>query len=85
VAENLPNQADLNLSGYDGYAQWCDQFHDKIKALLKERQFGSQLDNTDNLGDVFYFSKQNFAAHTNNVVNYCYSLPRREQRRPGTQ
>jgi 1,4-alpha-glucan branching enzyme len=73
VAENLPNQADLNLSGYDGYAQWCDQFHDKIKALLREGQFGSQHDNTDNLGDVFYFSKQNFAAHTNNVVNYCYS------------
>jgi 1,4-alpha-glucan branching enzyme len=73
VAENLPNQADLNLSGYDGYAQWCNQFHDKIKALLREGQFEGQHNNTDNVGDIIYFSKLNFAAHTNNVVNYCYS------------
>lgn len=26
-----------------------------------------------NLGDMFYFSKQNFANHTNNVVNYSES------------
>lgn len=74
VAENLPNQFDLNRQGYNGYAQWCDQFHDKIKALLREGPFQNSQDyNTDNLGDIFYFSKQNFASHTNNVVNYCES------------
>jgi 1,4-alpha-glucan branching enzyme len=25
VAENLPNEPDLNLQGFDGYAQWCDR------------------------------------------------------------
>jgi pullulanase/glycogen debranching enzyme len=39
VAENLPNQADLNRQGFDGFAQWCDPFHDKIKALLREGVF----------------------------------------------
>lgn len=73
VAENLPNEPDLNLQGYDGYAQWCDQFHDKIKALLREEPFESQSNGPENLGDIFYFSKQRFASHTNNVVNYCYS------------
>ncbi|GIK41585.1 MAG: hypothetical protein BroJett011_54180 [Chloroflexota bacterium] len=74
VAENLPNQPDLNRQGYNGYAQWCDPFHDKIKALLREGPFDNSQDyNTDNLGDIFYFSKQNFASHTNNVVNYCQS------------
>jgi 1,4-alpha-glucan branching enzyme len=74
VAENLPNQPDLNRQGYDGYAQWCNQFHDKIKALMREGPFDNSQDyNTDNLGDIFYFSKQNFASHTNNVVNYCES------------
>jgi 1,4-alpha-glucan branching enzyme len=70
IAENLPNQADLNPHGY---AQWCNQFHDKIKALLREGQFEGQTNTTDNLGDAFYFSKQSFASHTDNVINYCYS------------
>jgi len=39
VAENLPNQADLNRSGFDGFAQWCDPFHDKMKAMLREGFF----------------------------------------------
>jgi pullulanase/glycogen debranching enzyme len=73
VAENLPNEPDLNLGGFDGYAQWCDPFHDKLKALLREGAFGSQSNDPENLGDIFYFSKQAFASHTNNVVNYCYS------------
>jgi pullulanase/glycogen debranching enzyme len=74
VAENLPNQPDLNREGYNGYAQWCDQFHDKVKALVREGPFqGSQDYNSDNLGDIFFFSKQSFASHTNNVVNYCES------------
>jgi 1,4-alpha-glucan branching enzyme len=74
VAENLPNQPDLNRRGFDGYAQWCNQFHDKIKALVREGLLdGSQDFNTDNLGDIFFFSKRKFASHTNNVVNYCES------------
>ena len=74
IAENLPNQRDLNRNGYDGYAQWCDQFHDKSKALLREGDYEHQWHyNTDNMGDMFYFSKGQFASHTNNVVNYCES------------
>ena len=42
VAENLPNQPDLNRQGFDGFAQWCDLFHDKIKALLREGPFGAE-------------------------------------------
>jgi 1,4-alpha-glucan branching enzyme len=68
VAENLPNEADLNLAGFDGYAQWCDGFHDGVKELLTERRR-----DLDGLGDAFYFSKRRFAAHTNNVVNYVVS------------
>lgn len=73
VAENLPNQADLNRNGFDGYAQWSEMFHDKIKALLREGQFEGQSAGTDNLADAFFFSKQRFASHTNNTVNYCES------------
>lgn len=73
IAENLPNQRDLNRQGYDGYAQWCDQFHDKVKALLREGEFENRHYDTNTLGDMFYFSKQNYAAHTNNVVNYSES------------
>lgn len=68
IAENLPNQADLNLAGFDGFAQWCDAFHDGVKDLLTER--GRDL---GGLGDAFYFSRSRFAAHTNNVVNYVVS------------
>ena len=58
IAENLPNEADLNLHGYNGYAQWCDAFHDKIKALLREGVFREWTDNSPNhLGSIFYFSK----------------------------
>jgi pullulanase/glycogen debranching enzyme len=73
VAENLPNQGDLNLEGWNGYGQWSELFHDKLKALLREGQFEGQSAGTDNLGDTFYFSRSRFAAHTNNVVNYCES------------
>lgn len=74
IAENLPNEPDLNLQGYNGYAQWCDAFHDKIKALLREGIFRDWTDNSPtHLGSIFYFSKDFFAAHTNNVVNYCES------------
>jgi len=74
VAENLPNQRDLNRNGYDGYAQWCDQFHDKSKALLREGTYDNQWQyNVDNMGDMFYFSRGQYASHTNNVVNYCES------------
>jgi pullulanase/glycogen debranching enzyme len=68
VAENLPNEGDLNLAGFDGYAQWCDAFHDGVKDLLTERRR-----DLAGLGDAFYFSHQGFAAHTNNVVNYVVS------------
>lgn len=74
VAENLPNQSDLNRSGFDGMAQWCDSFHDKIKAMLREGTFeNTNFYSTDRLADIFYFSRSFFAAHTNNVVNYCES------------
>ncbi|MBI5547381.1 MAG: 1,4-alpha-glucan branching protein [Deltaproteobacteria bacterium] len=74
VAENLPNQSDLNRQGYDGFAQWCDSFHDKLKALLREGTFQDcNHYDTDRLGEVFYFSKDIFAGHTNNVVNYVES------------
>lgn len=73
VAENLPNEPDLNRSGYDGYAQWCNQFHDKIKALLREGPFEGEQPTPDHLADAMYFSHSNFASHTNNVVNYCQS------------
>ena len=74
VAENLPNQTDLNCSGFDGFAQWCDPFHDKMKAMLREGVFqDSNFYSTDRLGTIFFFSRDAFAAHTNNVVNYCVS------------
>jgi 1,4-alpha-glucan branching enzyme len=74
VAENLPNQSDLNRSGFDGIAQWCDPFHDKIKAMLREGVFQDvHTYSTDRLADIFFFSKSFYAAHTNNVVNYCES------------
>src|SRR6185295_5271022 len=33
IAENLPNQGDMNRQGFDGWGQWCDPFHDVMKAL----------------------------------------------------
>jgi 1,4-alpha-glucan branching enzyme len=74
VAENLPNQPDLNRRGFDGFAQWADPFHDKIKALLREGVFQeTNFYDTERLGTMFFFSKDVFAAHTNNVVNYSES------------
>ena len=74
IAENLPNEAGLNLHGFNGYAQWCDAFHDKIKALLREGVFRDWTDNSPTyLGSIFYFSKDFYAAHTNNVINYSES------------
>lgn len=72
IAENLPNQSDLNRQGFDGYAQWCNGFHDKLKALLKRGTFTAR----PTLWRVWatsYFSKGLFASHTNNAVNYCES------------
>ena len=74
VAENLPNEADLNRSGYDGFSQWADPFHDKMKALLREAVYQDHhFPTTDRLGDIFYFCRGEYAAHTNNVVNYVES------------
>ena len=73
IAENLPNEADLNREGYNGFAQWCDYFHDAVKAVLREGQFEGTDAHPENLGDMFYFSKGKFSAHSNNVVNYCES------------
>ncbi|WP_027340418.1 alpha-amylase family glycosyl hydrolase [Halonatronum saccharophilum] len=74
IVENLPNQPDLNFDGFNGYAQWSDIFHDKLKAILREGQFRNHWDDSpDNLGDIFYFSKNQFASHTNNVINYSES------------
>jgi pullulanase/glycogen debranching enzyme len=64
----------LNRHGYDGFAQWADPFHDKMKALLREGVFQDQNFYTpDRLGDIYYFCRAFFAAHTNNVVNYVES------------
>lgn len=58
IAENLPNEPDLNLEGYNGYAQWCDPFHDKIKALLREGVFEDWTDDSpERLGSFFYFCR----------------------------
>lgn len=73
IAENLPNEEDLNLEGYNGYAQWSDIFHDKIKALLREGEFEGVDNSPEDLGSMFYFSKDTYAAHTNNAINYCES------------
>ena len=74
IAENLPNQSDLNRAGYNGFSQWADPYHDKMKALLREGAFdNSNFYTTDLIGDIFYFSKSLYAAHTNNVVNYVES------------
>lgn len=73
IAENLPNEPDLNLDGYNGYAQWSDLFHDKIKALLREGEFEGVDNSPEDLGSIFYFSKGAYAAHTNNAINYCES------------
>ncbi len=73
IAENLPNERDINYDGYNGYAQWSDIFHDKIKALLREGEFEGVDNSPNEIGTMFYFSKDTFAAHTNNAVNYCES------------
>lgn len=74
IAENLPNQPDLNLDGWNGFAQWCDPFHDKMKALLREGVYQDWVtDSPQLLGDVFYYSRNFYARHTNNVINYCES------------
>lgn len=73
VAENLPNETDLNREGFNGFSQWNDHFHDTMKAFLREAPFEGVDNNPENLGDVFYFSKGAFASHTNNVINYCKS------------
>lgn len=73
IAENLPNEQDINLEGYNGYAQWSNIFHDKIKALLREGTFEGVDNSPDGLPTAIYFSKDSFAAHTNNVVNFCES------------
>src|SRR5215510_1538477 len=53
VAENLPNQVDLNRQGFDGFAQWSDPFHDKMKALLWEGVFAdTNFYDTDRLGTI---------------------------------
>jgi 1,4-alpha-glucan branching enzyme len=73
IAENMPNEPDLNRAGYNGFGQWCNFFHDTIKALLREGEFEGEHPDPHAIGDIFYFSKAGFAAHTNNVVNYCES------------
>lgn len=74
IVENLPNQPDLNRDGWNGFAQWCDPFHDKIKALLREGVYQDWVnDSPQLLGDVFYYCRSIYARHTNNVINYCES------------
>lgn len=74
IVENLPNEPDLNLDGWNGFAQWNDPFHDKIKALLREGVYQDWIDDSpQHLGDIFYFSRNFYALHTNNAINYSES------------
>lgn len=74
IAENLPNETDLNNEGWNGFAQWCDPFHDKIKALTREGVYQDWTnDSPSHLGTIFYYCRDFYAAHTNNVINYCES------------
>jgi 1,4-alpha-glucan branching enzyme len=73
IAENMPNESDLNRQGFNGFAQWSNDFHDGIKALLREGEFEGKQDDPRAIGSIFYFSKSVFASHTNNVVNYSES------------
>jgi 1,4-alpha-glucan branching enzyme len=74
IVENLPNETDLNRGGWDGFAQWCDPFHDKIKALTREGVYQDWVDDSVRyLGDIFYYCRKFYALHTNNVINYCES------------
>ena len=73
IAENLPNQRDMNRQGFDGWAQWSDPFHDVMKALLQEQTVDGTPNSPDRLGEIFFFCKDSFASHTNNVVNYSES------------
>ncbi len=74
ICENLPNQPDLDRDGWNGFAQWCDPFHDKIKALLREGVYQDWVNNSpEHLGDIFYYCRNFYAKHTNNVINYCES------------
>jgi 1,4-alpha-glucan branching enzyme len=74
IVENLPNETDLNRGGWDGFAQWCDPFHDKIKALTREGVYQDWVDDSVRyLGDIFYYCRNFYALHTNNVINYCES------------
>ena len=73
IAENMPNESDLNRQGFNGYAQWSNDFHDGVKALLREGEFEGKQDDPQSMGNIFYFSKAVFASHTNNVVNYVES------------
>lgn len=74
IVENLPNEPDLNLDGWNGFAQWNDPFHDKLKALLREGVYQDWVDNSPrHLGDIFYFSRNFYALHTNNAINYSES------------
>lgn len=74
IVENLPNEPDLNLDGWNGFAQWNDPFHDKIKALLREGVYQDWVDDSpQHLGDIFYFSRNFYALHTNNAINYSES------------
>ena len=74
IVENFLNEPDLNLEGWNGFAQWNDPFHDKIKALLREGVYQDWVDDSpEHLGDIFYFSRNFYALHTNNVINYSES------------
>ncbi|MGE5583063.1 MAG: alpha-amylase family glycosyl hydrolase, partial [Bacillota bacterium] len=74
IAENLPNQPDLSRDGWNGFAQWADPFHDKIKALLREGVYQDWVNNSpEHLGDIFYYCRNFYAKHTNNAINYCES------------
>ena len=71
VCENLPSQGDLNRSGFDGFAV--------VRPVPRQDEGTSSrvcsrtATTPDGLGNIFFFARDSFAAHTNNVVNYCVS------------
>lgn len=73
VAENLPNEGDLNLDGFNGFSQWNGEFHHQVLALLREGPYQGVVPDPQALPNLFYFCKGSFAAHSNNVVNYTWS------------
>ena len=71
IAEQLPNSDSLRGTGI---AQWSDPFHDSIKALLRMGKFEGSNYNSDSLGKITYYTKDNgWSASPKETINYMES------------